>query len=420
MSDWDFVGSNTKEYTHSFHTYPATMISHVARKIISKYGSEGMNLLDPYCGSGTSLVEARLAGLNAFGFDLNHMARKISTAKTFDYNIDELQFSVARLITQMEGLKLKGVIKSIKQSGFDSAVIRSWYRDKSIREISTLLDLIKDQNLGTNAEWFIKLTLSDCLREVAFQRNHEFKLYRIKKEERSNFYVPLFPIFIKKLKRNLKGMSEYHSELKSRNFLNSTKANVSNNNTVLTDKITEVPEIDIVVTSPPYGDSETTVAYAQFSWLSNVWLGLDVRNPGQLDRELMGGFTDKAIQELDCKNIDESISQIEMSDERRAREVYSFYRDYRLSIKHVSSLVKVGGFCCYVVGNRTVKGEFLRTDLFTKEEFEKFGFEHVETIIRALPNTRMTGLISPTGKKGVTAPTMKNEYIVICRKVKSI
>ena len=83
-------------------------------------------------------------------------------------------------------------------------------------------------------------------------------------------------------------------------------------------------------------------------------------------------------------------------------------------------MVKVGGYCCYVVGNRTVKGEFLRTDLFTMEQFEKFGFEHVETIVRALPNTRMPGLISPTGKKGVTAPTMKNEYIVICKKVKSI
>ena len=63
------------------------MISHVARKIIKEYSSAGQNLLDPYCGSGTSLVEARLAGLNAYGFDLNHMARKISFAKTCDYNL---------------------------------------------------------------------------------------------------------------------------------------------------------------------------------------------------------------------------------------------------------------------------------------------------------------------------------------------
>ena len=420
MSDWDFVGSNTKEYTHCFHTYPATMISHVARKIIKEYSSAGQNLLDPYCGSGTSLVEARLAGLNAYGFDLNHMARKISFAKTCDYNLEEIEKSVEKIILEIEGLKLKGVIKSIKQSGFDPSVVRTWYPDKTIREISTLLDLIKAQDLGNNAEWFIKLTLSDCLREVAFQRNHEFKLYRIRKEDRTNFYIPLFPIFVKKLQRNLTGLRHYNSELVLRNFHNSTSASVSNQNTVLTDKIINVPEIDIVLTSPPYGDSETTVAYAQFSWLSNVWLGLDVRSPGQLDRELMGGFTDKVIQELDSKSIDDSIAQIEMIDERRAREVYSFYRDYRLSIKHVSSMVKVGGYCCYVVGNRTVKGEFLRTDLFTKEQFEKFGFEHVETIVRALPNTRMPGLISPTGKKGETAPTMKNEYIVICKKVKSI
>ena len=67
MGEWDFVGSNTKEFTHCFHRYPATMISHVARKLIADYGRPGMNLLDPFCGSGTSLVEARLAGLNGFG-----------------------------------------------------------------------------------------------------------------------------------------------------------------------------------------------------------------------------------------------------------------------------------------------------------------------------------------------------------------
>jgi hypothetical protein len=39
--------------------------------------------------------------------------------------------------------------------------------------------------------------------------------------------------------------------------------------------------VNLVVTSPPYGDSGTTVAYAQFSWLSNSWLGLDDKPPGK-------------------------------------------------------------------------------------------------------------------------------------------
>ena len=46
---------------------------------------------------------------------------------------------------------------------------------------------------------------------------------------------------------------------------------------------------DLVVTSPPYGDSATTVAYAQFSWMTNVgWL----ISPGALDRDLGGRRTE--------------------------------------------------------------------------------------------------------------------------------
>ncbi len=50
---WDFRKSNTKEYTHCFHPYPAMMIPQVARRIIENYGSKTEILFDPYCGTGT-------------------------------------------------------------------------------------------------------------------------------------------------------------------------------------------------------------------------------------------------------------------------------------------------------------------------------------------------------------------------------
>ena len=53
---WDFREADTKEYTHCFHTYPAMMIPQIARKLIKEYGRKEGWLLDPYCGTGTSLV----------------------------------------------------------------------------------------------------------------------------------------------------------------------------------------------------------------------------------------------------------------------------------------------------------------------------------------------------------------------------
>lgn len=81
-STWEFKDVNTKYATHGFHNYPATMIPQIANKLIAEYGISAKTLFDPYCGTGTSLVEANLRGINAIGTDINPLARLISESKT--------------------------------------------------------------------------------------------------------------------------------------------------------------------------------------------------------------------------------------------------------------------------------------------------------------------------------------------------
>ena len=104
-----------------------------------------------------------------------------------------------------------------------------------------------------------------------------------------------------------------------------TKAQVKDFNTVLNAGKSHFSgsSVDLVVTSPPYGDSVTTVAYSQFSWLSNVWLGLDKSSSSKLDSDLMGGRKTSVnpldfYKMLECKAIKtvlEKISYIFMNKE---------------------------------------------------------------------------------------------------------
>ena len=82
---WDFRKANTKQYTHCFHPYPAMMIPQVAGRIIDEFGEGAKLLFDPYCGTGTSLVEANIRGINAIGTDINPLARLIAKVKTTPY-----------------------------------------------------------------------------------------------------------------------------------------------------------------------------------------------------------------------------------------------------------------------------------------------------------------------------------------------
>ena len=86
-SSWNFEDANTKTLTHCFHSYPAMMIPQVAARLLDKYGRSANLLFDPYCGTGTSLVEANVRNINAIGTDLNPLARLIATAKTTPINI---------------------------------------------------------------------------------------------------------------------------------------------------------------------------------------------------------------------------------------------------------------------------------------------------------------------------------------------
>ena len=414
--EWDFRNEDTKEFTHCFHIYPAMMIPQVARGLIKLYGNKGDILFDPYCGSGTSLVEGRLAGMNVYGTDLNPTARLIARAKAITYNLKELKLDILTFTSNLqEELQLTVFLNSLEQFDEPENVtferLQDWFPTKSIAEVSHCIDKASDIENSDN-ENFILIALSECLRLISFQRNGEFKLYRIKAEQRDTHYVDLYKLLIKRLERNLEGVEKYLQVVQ-----NDTKnVGVFDFNTVNTNGL-EIMEKrpNIVVTSPPYGDSGTTVAYAQFSWLTNVWLGLDKQAPGALDRSLMGGRKE-VVEEFGFKPMDDALSQVLEQDEKRAKEVMHFYREYRDSMVNVASMVESGGYVCYVVGNRTVKGTQLPTDQFTAWVFENAGFEYVATYLRDIPNKRMPSKNSPTNKAGKKVSTMHKEYLVVLRK----
>ena len=412
---WDFRGEDTKEYTHCFHIYPAMMIPQIARKLITLYGANGTFLFDPYCGTGTSLVEGRLAGMNVAGTDLNPTARLISESKLEDYDENALASAIHHFSDELQ-TELSKLSEDYRVFAEPSCVsferLETWFPPLSISEVSFCLDKIRSLEVKQEYKKFLLVCLSECLRLISYQRNNEFKLYRISPEERPSHYVPLFGILKNRLDRNQEGVRNFLSRVKKE-----TTAEVYSFNTVVEsgEQLLSQPNPSIVVTSPPYGDSPTTVAYAQFSWLTNVWFDLDPRTPGALDKVLMGGRKSE-LKPLGFGPLDSAISSIGDEDQKRATEVMNFFEEYYISIQNVASILEEGGYACYVVGNRSVKGVTLPTDQFTAWAFEKAGLEYVCTHTREIPNKRMPSTNSPSNVAGETGKTMDKEYIVVCKK----
>jgi len=70
-----------RAHVHGFHSYPARMHPLTARRLVEAFSPRGGVVLDPFCGCGTVLVEARLAGRRAIGVDANPLAIRLATRK---------------------------------------------------------------------------------------------------------------------------------------------------------------------------------------------------------------------------------------------------------------------------------------------------------------------------------------------------
>ncbi len=410
--DWTFKGADTRQLTHCYHDYPARMIPQIAAKLLDMFGKNAKLLFDPYCGTGTSLVEAKIRGINSIGTDLNPLACLIAKAKTTIPNLKELnkqisEFRKFSLTSKSLAFSSLPKIEGIKNLEF-------WFKPEVIEKLARLKNFINEIE-DDSSRLFFQIAFSETVRESSNTRNNEFKLFRYKPEKLKNFSPDVFGIMISKLLRNRRGLGEFARIIDG----DATKSRVKiyNFNSVI-----EIPEeyvspssVDIIITSPPYGDSRTTVAYGQYSRLSAAWL--DMKEPEKTDRKLMGGQKAKKINKFPSAELNKTIDIIRQKDENRTLEVIAFYNDLFDSISNVSKVVKSGGYACYVIANRKVKNTLLPTDAAIRDFFRHFGFEHIDTFKRSIPNKRMALRNSPSNISGKIDNTMMQEFIVVMKKI---
>ena len=425
--DWTFKEIGTHQYSHGFHQYPARMHPEIARRIIQKYATDSTDIvLDPFMGSGGVLVESLLNGNNSLGIDLNPFAVFLSGVKTTPINAKNLEETYQEIIR-------KSKLDSQKNVKYDNAPekldLKFWYPPDSINKLPILKNhVFKIQN--KNLRNFFKVCFSLTTRRASYQKNSVYKTYRMKPEKREDFEPDTFKIFTNICQKNIKNMMDFHSEIESKKanaypILGDTR-NLGNQFSKIPQEILDDGKAHLVVTSPPYGDHGTTVAYGQFSKHLGLWLELkDIEELFAVDSNGLGGKKIKNSTDLESPLLDNIFKKIEKKDKKfpkktnlsnRAGDVYAFFFDLDTCLEQLSQYLKKGkSHCCFVVGNRTVRREKIPTDEILVELSKKYDFKHIDTIYRTIANKAMAVKNAPENISNYSSDTMNKESIILLK-----
>lgn len=405
IDEWEYKTYKTKIYTHGFHTYPAMFIPQVARKLINVFSHAGDTICDIFCGSGTTLVESSLLNRHSIGIELNPLAVLIAKVKTTPINPLTLSNDLRKILSNYKGMK------SIEHPNFKN--VDFWYPNKIIEQLAKLKRAIW-QLSDSDARDFFSVCFSEVSRIVSYTYHGKFKLHRDKKKLDPSFSPNVLAEFIKIAENNILGMKEYVNDVSPNIKVEIIKGDATKNNGI------KANSVDFIITSPPYGDSRTTVAYGQFSRLPSQWLELLPHTVVDIDKELLGGrnnikLNDPVLELSETLNI--SIRVISDKDEERAKDVLSFYIDLYKAMQKASDMLKPNKYFCLIVGNRTVKELVLKTDEIICEFGEKLGLTRQGILYRNIPNKRMPLKNSPTNEPGKTGFTMLKESIILLKKI---
>lgn len=293
----DYSGENN--YTSFFssngniHSYPAKALPDMVHTLLDTLKSHYnvTKVLDPFVGSGTVALESKVLDLDFYGSDLNPLAVLLASTKALTIpNKTHVEKILRKFLFDLPSNKSMYCIEM-----FDN--INFWFNEKNIIELSFIksninnfLEKCKQSKYKKTYAMILLTALSSTIRTVSLTRNGEFKLYRMSPSDTLKHNMNALEIFDTKVTNLIDMLEQANKQYKEKTV---TEIHLSNAKDLsyMGDK-----KVDLIFTSPPYGDSKSTVAYGQFSKLSLQWmadllmkyLGIKV-DSANCDELLLGG-----------------------------------------------------------------------------------------------------------------------------------
>lgn len=416
--DWSFADKTIKDtsyITHGFYTYPAKFIPQLSERIINEFSNKNDIVIDPFLGSGTTVVEAIVNYRIGIGTDINEIAVLLSKVKSTPINYNLLLNEFSNLIFIMQQ-KLSGSfeneLKNAKKQFSLNERVDYWFKPHIKDKLIIILSSILETENKDIRDFFL-ITFAQILKSCSIWLQRSVKPTRdFNKKEIDPLYK-----FDWQAKRMIKKFKDFDNLLDD-----NIKNNISNYRIIKNNDARNLPceanKASLIVTSPPY---VTSYEYADLHQLSSLWFGY-LNELSDFRKKFIGSSArEREKINLLSKTADNIIAKL--GNNKKSIEVENYFADMLECFIEMKRVLKIGGKAAIVIGNTKLKGvEILNAEVF-KEQFENIGFKIYKIIQREIPSKMLPSTRDPkTGKFTKTTNKKKTlayptEYILIMEKI---
>ncbi|MDF7796075.1 class I SAM-dependent methyltransferase [Pseudomonas syringae] len=400
-TSWDFPAI-PEPRIHRIHPYPAKFPAFLTSKALSyarRAGLETKSIADIFCGCGTVAYEARRAGVDFWGCDVNPVATLIAKTKSGKYSPERVR-SYAGLI--LEDLYLANTNVDLAEAAV--LKLRDWFEPDQFDDLARLLNAIKKTVPVRSRYREVFL----CAFSAILKRCSQWRQRSIKPSfDRSKKPASVKKAFESQCSFMIDAFKQSGLELDTKQEINLAN--------VLTLSKPKTP-VDLIITSPPY---VTSYEYADLHQLSSLWLGFASDH-----RDLRIGSIGSTQHNL---NLGQKIDQLNLvgtqvvfalfnEDRRAARAVANYYLDMQNVAIRCRQFVSDKGIAVFVIGNTRYCGVEIDNASHLTEALLHAGFGKVRITRRQISNKAATPFRSNLGRFSRTETSTQiyaHEYVVI-------
>ena len=357
--NWDFPERVVHSGIEGIHPYPAKFIADIPRTLLDILPiPQGTSVFDPFCGSGTTLVESQRRGLPSVGIDLNPIACLIAQVKTSP-NLVGLKEAARETV-------------ALAQRAQDVTVpliprLNHWFSIQVQIALTALSDAILVAPRIHQAA--LRLGMSSIVVRVSNQESDT----RYAAIEKNISYEDVFSEFLHAVNRIDDVLNQRDYSLSSTTIIESDTLSI---------KATRVQDpIGIVITSPPYPNAYEYWLYHKYRM---YWLGFDPLAVKAREIGARAHFFKRNHHTAD-----------------------DFIRQMEQTFHLIREVLVPGGYVCFVIGRSRIHGRIVDNAHIVNRVAENAGFDRIFTVERSLLSKRKSFNLSHAN--------IKTESIIVLR-----